>query len=223
MIVTGAFAAPSIISPSASGLSNSASDTFCAIAPALKADVPSSASVSAAPPSQNSRRVMFNGNSLIRSLKIRAFGYPETPTMAILRYRPWASLSLDRGAQSGERGAQVFVVNAGQFAFNGSRFGGVRAFGRGGLRRSLKRRLPQGNPTDRLPAEKAVHPLENETGEMLNFERGRSFHSKHQGCRLGLFPGDRPRPLDFDRLAMRGDFRSGDGLPTRHQFTRGKA
>src|SRR6185312_11526228 len=140
MIVTGAFAAPSTISPSASGLSNSASDTFWAKASAPKAEVPRSAIVSAAPPSQNSRRVTFNGNSLMRSLEIRAFGYPETPTMAILRYRPRASLSLDRGAQSGERGAQVFVVNADQFAFYGSGFGGVRAFGCGRLRRPRERR-----------------------------------------------------------------------------------
>src|SRR5690242_12525792 len=204
MIVTGAFAAPSTISPSASGLSNSASDTFCAKASALRADVPRSASVSAAPPSQNSRRVVFNGNSLMRSLEIRAVGYPETPTMAILRYRPRASLSLDRGTQSGERGAQVFVVNAGQFAFNGSGFGGVWAFGRGRLRCSFERRLPQREPADRLPAEEAIDPLQDHPGEMLNLQRRRPLDPKHQGCRLGLFAGDCSRPLDFDRLTMCG-------------------
>ena len=75
---------------------------------------------------------------------------------------------------------------------------------------------------------------QNHVGEMLDLDRRGSFDPQNQ--RAGGAPQrqsicarwrgggrrHRARPLDFDRLAVRGDFATDDFSPTRHQLGRSK-
>jgi hypothetical protein len=58
---------------------------------------------------------------------------------------------------------------------------------------------------------------------MLDFQRHRTFHPQHQRGRFLRLALDGARPLDFQRLGMRGDLGPRDLRPARHQFSRGKS
>ena len=58
---------------------------------------------------------------------------------------------------------------------------------------------------------------------MLDLDRGRAFDPQHQGAGRLIFVAIRPRPLDFFRLAVGGDFRTDDLGPARDQLGRGEA
>src|SRR5215813_15572617 len=105
----------------------------------------------------------------------------------------------DGRPQPAERGAQFFVRDFGETGRDARRRFGIA----GALRRLLataKRSLPQPQSPDRLPAEEAVHSLEDDAGEVLDFDRRRSLDPQHQRARLGRVAVGRPRPLDFFRL-----------------------
>ena len=59
--------------------------------------------------------------------------------------------------------------------------------GRAGPARCSRRErgLPQPQSADRLPAEEAVHPFQNDAGQVLDFDRGRSLDPQHQDAGLG--------------------------------------
>ena len=54
-----------------------------------------------------------------------------------------------------------------------------------------QRRLTQRNAADRLPAEEAVDPFEDDRRQMLDFERRRAFNPQHQGGGFGRLFADR--------------------------------
>src|ERR1700688_4317082 len=58
---------------------------------------------------------------------------------------------------------------------------------------------------------------------MLNLNRRRALDPQYQRAGLALLAVGRANPLDFDRLAARGDIGADDLGPARHQFGRGKA
>jgi len=132
------------------------------------------------------------------------------------------SRSLDRGAKARQRLLELFVGNFRQIGGNAR---GLRRIDCGCFRGrgAAQRGLPQRDPLDRAPAEKAVHPFADDAGKMLNLDRRRSLDAQDQRTgrpRAGLVAA---RPLNLDRLAMRGDLGAGDFGPPRHQFGRGKA
>jgi hypothetical protein len=89
------------------------------------------------------------------------------------------------------------------------------------LRRApAKRRLAQPQAADRLPAEEAVHPLENDAREVLDLHSRRPLDPQHKNPRLRGFSVRGPRPLDFIRLRMLGDLRADDLAPARHELGR---
>jgi hypothetical protein len=85
------------------------------------------------------------------------------------------------------------------------------------------RRLPEPDPGNRSPAEKAVDPFADHAGEMLNLDCGGTIDPQHQRSGLALLAVGRPQPLDLDRLAARGNVRTDDLGPARYQLGRGKA
>jgi hypothetical protein len=88
---------------------------------------------------------------------------------------------------------------------------------------SGKRRLPQPQSPDRLPAEEAVHPLEHDVAEVLDFDRGRSLDPQHERARFGRVAVGSPRPLDLFRLRMGRDLGAHDLGPTGDEFARSEA
>ena len=60
-------------------------------------------------------------------------------------------------------------------------------------------------------------------GEVLNFDCRRALDAQHQRARLARSRRRRARPLDLDRLAVRGDLGADDLRPARDQFGRSKA
>src|ERR1700692_226946 len=57
---------------------------------------------------------------------------------------------------------------------------------------------------------------------MLNLDRRRALDPQYQGAGFALLAVGRANPLDFDRLAARGNVGADDLGPARHQFGRGK-
>jgi len=88
---------------------------------------------------------------------------------------------------------------------------------------TAKRRLPQPQSADRLPAEKSIHPLEYDAAEVLDFDRGRSLDPQHERARLGRVAVGSPRPLDLFRLRMGRDLGAHDLGPTGDEFARSEA
>ena len=86
------------------------------------------------------------------------------------------------------------------------------------LREQFPRSLAQRDEADRLPAEEAVHALENDGREMLDFQRSRSLDAKHQSRRFCFFFSHLARPFYAHRLAMCGDFSTRNVGPARDQF-----
>ncbi len=112
--------------------------------------------------------------------------------------------------------------------------GSVRAMrlGRGGIGRRAAAGGARGRsgacrsrrPADRLPAEEAVDPLQDDAGQVLDFERGRAFDPQHQGAGLGGLGRRAARGhWIFTGSAVGGDLRPDDVGPARHQFGRGEA
>src|SRR5262249_12191312 len=129
---------------------------------------------------------------------------------------------LDGRPQPAERRPQIFVRDLGETGCDA-----VRRFRIAGARRralaAAKRGLPPTQPPDRLPAEEAMHPLEDDTREVLDFDRRRSLDPQHEGSRLGRVAAGSPRPLDFFRLRMGRDLRAHDVGPAGDEFARGEA
>ena len=64
---------------------------------------------------------------------------------------------------------------------------------------------------DGVPAEEAVDALQDQIGGMLDLQGHRAFDPQHQRRRPFRLAVDRPRPLDLQRLGMRGDVAAGGG------------
>src|ERR1700728_1698335 len=86
-----------------------------------------------------------------------------------------------------------------------------------------QRRLAQRDAGDGAPAQELVDPLADHVGGMLKLDRRRALDPQYQCAGLALLAVDRAYPLDFDRLAVRGNVGADDLGPARHQFGRGKA
>src|SRR5215813_3094651 len=169
--------------------------------------------MTAVAPRSARRRVTFGVGSvsLVMVGDIRAIGpaFAQVDCFRAARYLQTANVAmagrpakavrsrlLDGRPQPAERGPQIFVRNLRETGRDAPRRLGIA----GALRRSLataKRGLPQPQSPDRLPAEEAVHPLQDDAGEVLDFDRGRSLDPQHQRARLGCVAVGSPRPLDF--------------------------
>src|SRR5215470_13697017 len=96
---------------------------------------------------------------LARYLQTANVAMPGRPAKAL------RSRLFDGRPQPAERGAQIFVRDFGEIGRDARcRFGVTTALRR--LLAAAKRGLPQPQAPDRLPAKEAVHPLENDAGEV---------------------------------------------------------
>jgi hypothetical protein len=85
---------------------------------------------------------------------------------------------------------------------------------------AAKRGLTQPQTADPPPGEEAIHPLENDAGEVLDLNSRRPLDPQHKDAGLWGLSVRRPRPLDFIRLGMLGDLRADDLAPARHELGR---
>ena len=83
--------------------------------------------------------------------------------------------------------------------------------------------MPQGEAADCLPTEETVDPLEDEGGQVLNLERRRALNPQHQRGGLRRFFAGLPRPVDLERLAVRGNLHSDNVGPARNDLGRGES
>ena len=81
--------------------------------------------------------------------------------------------------------------------------GGIGRAGRSWPVAARQRRLPQRQPADRVPAEEAVDPLQDDVGGMLDFQRHRALDPQHQRRRL-LRAGPRPGAATGSSAARNG-------------------
>src|SRR5712671_1794749 len=212
MIVTGASALPSARSGSGPGRISSSTE---ASAKAREAEPSNAAAAMSAPvETTNSRRVM---REVPLELRPRNGGirYPDRPIMAMWRCLAASrkSRSLDRGAKPGEGAAQVLVADIGHAGSKARHHGRIR-----GLRRLFRlaareRSLADLDAADRAPAEEAVHPFDDDSGKVLDFQRHRPFHAQHQRGRFRVVLMHAARPSHAHRFGMVGDFRSDDLRP----------
>ena len=86
-----------------------------------------------------------------------------------------------------------------------------------------QRSLPERQAPDGLPAKEAVDPLENDGGQVLDFQCRRAFNAKHQRGGFRSFLPAGAWPGDFERFAVSGNFRADDVRPAGNNFGRGKA
>src|SRR4051812_606347 len=133
------------------------------------------------------------------------------------------SRSLDRGAEPGERVAQAFIPDIGHVGGEPRDLLGVGPARGGFPRLPLQRRLADLDARDRAPAEEAVHLLQNDAREVLDFQRHRPLDAQHQRRRLRIVLVHPARPDHAHRLAVLGDLRADDLRPVRHDAGRGEA
>src|SRR5712692_3150558 len=127
--------------------------------------------------------------------------------MAQAQSRPF-----DRGAQAGERVAQILVRHVDR---RGKPRGQRGVGGRRRLRRrpARQRRLAQREAADRAPAEEPVDPLEDHRREVLDFDGDRPLDTQHESGGFGRLRIAAARPFHLHRLAMRRDFLPDDRRP----------
>jgi len=93
--------------------------------------------------------------------------------------------------------------------------------GCGSRRAAAKRGLAQPQaPRPPASPKEAIHPLENDAGEVLDLNSRRPLDPQHKDAGLWGLSVRRPRPLDFIRLGMLGDLRADDLAPPRHELGR---
>ena len=101
------------------------------------------------------------------------------------------------------RASAIFRASSVSGSVSAIRLNRLRIGQRPGLRRSPRsRRLTDRDTADGGKAEIAVHPFKNDSGHMLDFDRGGAVDPQHQGAWLRLFALRNARPLDFQRLRM---------------------
>src|SRR6266436_2311314 len=180
MIVTGASALPSTRSGSGPGRISSSTEASAKARGAAPSNA--AAAMSAPVETTNSRRVMRKEVPLELRPRNGGIRYPDRPIMAMWRY--WAasrkSRSLDRGAEPGEGATQVLVADIGHAGGEARHEGRIR-----GLRRLFglaahQRSLADLDTADRAPAEEAVHPFDDDSGEVLDFQCHRPLHAEHE-------------------------------------------
>ena len=235
MMVTGALSSPMTMSGSASGFISSAVGP-CRRASAWpanggSAEAPSRAGRSAtvAVPWQNSRRVICNGSSVgLRPVRIGLWlaGY----TIVAMPGRSAkasgnGSLSLDGGAQAGERLAQILVLDGRQAVGDA---GGARP-GRAAAAGSAARAGAA------APGASAMRPIACQPKKRLTRSRitadrcwissaAGPFDPQHQRRRFRASSSSAAaRPVDLHRLAMGGDLGPGDVGPAGDDLGRGEA
>ena len=79
------------------------------------------------------------------------------------------------------------------------------------------------DPTDRLPAEEAIDPLQDQIRLVLHLDRRRSLDPQHERRGLGWLAVHSPPPLQLDRLGVSGNVGADDVRPARDQFGRCEA
>src|ERR1700728_106444 len=233
MIVTGALSEPSTISPSGPGFANSAGSGAGVSARAAAAmneraspTIPVPASAKAAAAFENWRRVSVKGLLPLGKGKRAPRMWHQhaiPPRACVAAPRPLfagyvgRSAAFDRYAKARHRLPQIVVGDLGHG--RGQARGG-RGVGRanGLAYNAAQRRLTQRDTIDCTPANEAVDAFADHVGEMLDLDRGRPFDADHQNAGRPRLVVDGPGPLDFYRLAVRGDFDPDDLGPTCHQF-----
>jgi len=78
-------------------------------------------------------------------------------------------------------------------------------------------------PANRMPAEEAVDPFQDDVRFVLDLQRRRPLDPQHQRRGLLRLALDRPRPLHLQRFGMTRHVGARDLRPARDQFARGKA
>jgi hypothetical protein len=134
--------------------------------------------------------------------------------------RVW-SRPFNGGAQAGKRIAQIWIRYVNQLGRD-ARDGFAVEAGPRQVGLAAQRGLPQAQASHRLPAQEAINALQNDGGEVLDFDRGRPFDPQHQRAGLRSFAVARPRPADFFRLRMAGNLRADDFGPPDNELGGGE-